>query len=94
MADIAEAAGVAVQTVCFVFHTKVDVLSSAYDLAVLGDTDPAPPQDQGWYRPAVTEPSVGLAVRSVVEGAGEIVRRHRCEQASPRTARRTRCCSS
>ena len=75
MADIAEAAGVAVQTVYFVFHTKSDVLSSTYDLAVLGEGDPAPPQAQEWYRRAVSEPSVAAAVRSVVEGAGEIVRR-------------------
>jgi AcrR family transcriptional regulator len=75
MADIADAAGVAVQTVYFVFHTKVDVLSSTYALAVLGEGDPAPPQAQEWYRRAVAEPSVAAAVRSVVEGAGEIVRR-------------------
>jgi AcrR family transcriptional regulator len=75
MADIAEAAGVAVQTVYFVFHTKVDVLESTYELAVLGDGDASPPQAQAWYRQAVAEPSVSLAVRSVVEGAGEIVRR-------------------
>lgn len=75
MADIAEAAGVAVQTVYFIFHTKTDVLSSTYDLAVRGDGDPVPPQDQEWYRRAVAEPRVALAVRSVVEGAGEIVRR-------------------
>ena len=75
MTDIADAAGVAVQTVYFIFHTKSDVLNSAYDLAVLGDGDPAPPQDQEWYRRAVAEPGVAAAVRSVVEGAGEIVRR-------------------
>ena len=75
MADIADAAGVAVQTVYFVFHTKSDVLSSTYDLAVLGEGDPAPPQAQEWYRRAVSEPSVAAAVRALVEGAGEIVRR-------------------
>lgn len=75
MADIAGAAGVAVQTVYFVFHTKSDVLSASYDLAVRGDQDPAPPQDQEWYRRAVAEPGVAAAVRSVVEGAGGIVRR-------------------
>ena len=32
MADIAAAAGVAVQTVYFVFHTKTEVLDSAYSL--------------------------------------------------------------
>jgi AcrR family transcriptional regulator len=75
MTDIADAAGVAVQTVYFVFHTKSDVLSSTYDLAVLGEGDPAPPQAQEWYRQAVAEPTVAAAVRAVVEGAGEIVRR-------------------
>jgi AcrR family transcriptional regulator len=75
MADIAEAAGVAVQTVYFTFHTKGDVLSSAYDLAVVGDEHPAPPQEQPWYVAMVAEPSVARAVGWVVEGAGEIERR-------------------
>ena len=75
MADIADAAGVAVQTVYFVFHTKSDVLSSTYELAVLGEGDPSPPQAQDWYRRAVSEPNVVAAVRMRVEGSGEIVRR-------------------
>ena len=56
MADIAEASGVAVQTVYFVFHTKTEVLNSAYSLAVMGEDDPAVPQDQPWYRQALAEP--------------------------------------
>ena len=75
MADIADAAGVAVQTVYFTFHTKGDVLSSAYELAVLGEGDPAPPERQPWYVRAVAEPDVARSVRWVVEGAGEIVGR-------------------
>jgi len=75
MADIAAAAGVAVQTVYFTFHTKGEVLSSTYDLAVMGEGDPAPPQEQPWYVRAVGEPNVAEAVQSVVEGAGEIERR-------------------
>jgi AcrR family transcriptional regulator len=75
MADIAEAAGVAVQTVYFTFHTKGEVLSSTYDLAVVGDEHPAPPQEQPWYVAAVAEPMVVRALRWVVEGAGDIERR-------------------
>ena len=75
MADIAEAAGVAVQTVYFAFHTKNEVLSSTYELAVLGEGDPSPPAMQPWYLDAIAEPDVRRAVRGVVEGAGEIVRR-------------------
>src|SRR5689334_19429666 len=74
MADIAEAAGVAVQTVYFVFHTKTEVLNSAYGLAVMGE-DEAVPQEQAWYRQAVAEPDVTTAVRLVVVGLGEILRR-------------------
>ena len=37
MADVAQAAGVAVQTDYFVFHTKGELLSRTYDFAVLGE---------------------------------------------------------
>lgn len=75
IADIAEAAGVAVQTVYFVFHTKTEVLNSAYGLAVMGEADPAIPQEQPWYRRALAEPEISTAVSLVVEGLGEILRR-------------------
>jgi len=75
MADIAAAAGVAVQTVYFVFHTKPEVLDSAYGLAVMGENDPAEPQDQAWYRQALAEPDVSIAVRLLVNGLSEILRR-------------------
>lgn len=75
MADIAAAAGVAVQTVYFVFHTKTEVLDSAYGLAVMGEADPAVPQDQAWYRQALAEPDVSVAVQLVVDGLSEILRR-------------------
>jgi AcrR family transcriptional regulator len=75
MADIAAAAGVAVQTVYFVFHTKAEVLDSAYGLAVMGEDDPAVPQDQEWYRQALAEPDVSIALRLVVHGLSEILRR-------------------
>ena len=75
IADIAAAAGVAVQTVYFVFHTKVDVLNSAYTLAVMGEDEPAVPQQQAWYRQAVAEPDASAATRLVVKGVSEILRR-------------------
>lgn len=73
MADIAEAAGVAVQTVYFVFHTKTEVLASAYSLAVMGEAEPAVPEEQPWYRQAIAEPDVSVAIRFVVEGLSEIL---------------------
>ena len=48
LSDIAAASGVAVQTVRFNFHTKGELLSRAYDFAVLGEGEPVPPQKQPW----------------------------------------------
>lgn len=75
MADIAEAAGVAVQTVYFSFHTKSELLSRAYDFAVLGEDEPMPPEEQPWYARMVAEPNVTKALRHLVEGVGAILRR-------------------
>ena len=75
MADIAAAAGVAVQTVYFTFHTKSELLSRAYDFAVLGEGDPLPPEDQPWYARMIAEPDLVPAARQVVEGIGEILTR-------------------
>lgn len=43
MADIAKRAGVAVQTVYFVFHTKPELLGACFDYAVLGPEKLPPP---------------------------------------------------
>src|SRR5450759_2514236 len=75
MADVAASAGVAVQTVYFVFHTKTELLSGAYELAVLGEDHPQPPELQPWYLAAAAEPDIGAALSTVVRGAGEIIRR-------------------
>ena len=75
MSDIADAAGVAVQTVYFTFHTKSELLSRAYDYAVLGDEEPIPPDQAAWYRQMTDEPDVTAALRDAVEGIGAIMRR-------------------
>src|SRR5574337_2019536 len=74
MAQIAEAAGVAVQTVYFAFHTKAALLSRAYDFAVMGE-EPQIPQQQPWYQAMTAEPDVTQALRHFVAGVGEITRR-------------------
>ncbi len=75
MAQIAEVAGVAVQTVYFTFHTKAALLSRAYDFAVMGEEEPQIPQQQAWYRAMTAEPEVTQALRHFVIGVGEITRR-------------------
>jgi AcrR family transcriptional regulator len=75
MAQIAQAAGVAVQTVYFTFHTKAALLSRAYDFAVMGENEPLPPDRQPWFEAMLAEPDVTLALRLFVTGVGEITRR-------------------
>lgn len=48
MVDIAERAGVAVQTVYFSFHTKSELLQACFEYAVLGPDRLAPPQQPFW----------------------------------------------
>ena len=75
MSDVAREAGVAVQTVYFIFHTKAELLSHAYDLAVLGEDDPRRPEEQPWYAAMAAEPNVGSALRHAVDGIGVILGR-------------------
>lgn len=75
MAHIAERAGVAVQTVYFVFHTKAELLSRAYDFAVMGEGEPRIPEKQAWYQEMVAEPDVTTALRHLIDGVSDIVRR-------------------
>jgi AcrR family transcriptional regulator len=73
MADVAKAAGVAVQTVYFAFHTKSELLSRTYDVAVMGETDPLPPEQQAWYLEMTAQNDVTRAIRLMVEGIGAIL---------------------
>ena len=75
MVDVAERAGVAVQTVYFTFHTKPDLLAGAHELAVMGEDDPRPPQEQPWYAAASAAPTIRDALVHVVAGTGAIERR-------------------
>jgi AcrR family transcriptional regulator len=75
MAHIAEAGGVAVQTVYFTFHTKAALLSRSYDFAVMGEDESLVPQKQPWYEAMRAEPDVTVALRHLVTGVGEITRR-------------------
>jgi AcrR family transcriptional regulator len=75
MAQIADDAGLAVQTVYFAFHTKSALLSRAVDFAVLGEDEPLPPERQPWYRMMVAEPDLKEAIRHFVDGVGHVTRR-------------------
>jgi AcrR family transcriptional regulator len=75
MAHVAERADVAVQTVYFVFHTKAELLSRSYDFAVMGEGEPRIPQKQPWYEQMTAEPDLTAALRLLMTGTSEIVKR-------------------
>ncbi len=75
MTAIAEEADVAVQTVYFTFHTKGALFSRAIDFAVMGEEEPAIPEQQPWYRAMIAAPDLRQAVRHFVTGAGTILTR-------------------
>jgi AcrR family transcriptional regulator len=65
VADVAEAAGVAVQTVYFTFGTKSALVLAAFDRATLGGQD-IPPQQQAWYLRARDEPDLAKSIQILV----------------------------
>ena len=73
MAMIAARAGVAVQTVHFVFHTKGELLTAAVERAVIGAGDP--PERAEWFRALTAEPDPGEQLRGFVHHGGEVLMR-------------------
>jgi AcrR family transcriptional regulator len=73
MSEIARAAGVAVQTVHFVFHTKAELLQEAFTTAVLGEQGP-PPQ-QPWFRALAHERDGRELLASLTENVTTIAER-------------------
>jgi TetR/AcrR family transcriptional regulator of autoinduction and epiphytic fitness len=69
MADIAERAGVAVQTLYASFKTKRAILAAAIDVAIAGDDEPVPVNERPWMQPvwqATTGPSTLRAYAGAV----------------------------
>jgi AcrR family transcriptional regulator len=74
MPEVAAAAGVAVQTVYFVFHTKASLLERVYAAAVLG-TEQIRPIDSDWYRRAVSDPDPGRSLAIMLAGVLSVASR-------------------
>lgn len=73
MSEIGRAAGVAVQTVHFVFHTKAALLNEAFETAVLAELGP-PPQ-QPWFRALAHVRDGRKLLASIVENVTPIAER-------------------
>ncbi len=74
LAAIAKRAGVAVQTLYFVFHTKAELISAVIDAAVMGD-DAKVPEETEWWQAMAAEASATGALRIFVRGAASLFER-------------------
>lgn len=74
MEAVAADAGVAVQTVYFVFHTKAELLQACFDFAVLGP-ERLPPTEQQFFADILAAGSGRAALAAFVRGNTEILRR-------------------
>ncbi|MBP1159787.1 TetR/AcrR family transcriptional regulator [Rhodococcus sp. PvR099] len=72
---IAAEAGVAVQTVYFVFGNKRSVLAALLDVSIAGDDEPIATLDRPWVAEAVAEPDPMAQLRIQVHGARLILDR-------------------
>ena len=75
MAAIARRAGVATQTVYFVFHTKAELISAAIDVAVLGEDPATDPESTDWWVAMLAATTGAEALQHFVRGAGPLYAR-------------------
>ena len=73
--DVAEEAGVAVQTVYYVFGTKPRLLAAVLDASIAGDVEPVPIVERSWIDSLRAERDATSAVRLLVEWSLAIVAR-------------------
>ncbi|MEU4827612.1 helix-turn-helix domain-containing protein [Actinomadura sp. NPDC023710] len=73
--EVADRAGVAVQTVYFVFGNKRTLFKDVVDSSVAGDVEPVATMDREWFRAACAAPTAARQLRAHVRGTGEILGR-------------------
>lgn len=73
--EVADRAGVAVQTVYFVFRNKRTLFKDVVDTSIAGDTEPVATMDREWFRAACAEPTAAAQLRAHVHGTREILAR-------------------
>ncbi|WP_279571469.1 helix-turn-helix domain containing protein [Streptomyces sp. 8K308] len=73
--EIADRAGVAVQTIYFVFRNKPSLLKELVDVAIAGDDDPVPTMDRPWFAEVMTAPTAESALAALVAGTRRTLER-------------------
>ncbi|MFD8531636.1 TetR/AcrR family transcriptional regulator [Streptosporangium canum] len=73
--EVADRAGVAVQTAHFVFRNKRTLFKDVVDASIAGNTEPVATMDREWFRAACAEPTAAGQLRAHVHGTREILGR-------------------
>ncbi|RSN46490.1 MULTISPECIES: TetR/AcrR family transcriptional regulator [Actinomadura] len=73
--EVADRAGVAVQTVYYVFSNKRTLFKGVVDTAVAGDAEPVATMDRAWFRDACAAPTADAQLRAHVDGTRGILGR-------------------
>jgi AcrR family transcriptional regulator len=73
--EIADRAGVAVQTIYFTFGNKRVLLKELVDVAIAGDLEPVATMDRPWFQEALAAPAAEAHLRLHVRGTRAILER-------------------
>ncbi|MEV0347667.1 helix-turn-helix domain-containing protein [Nonomuraea sp. NPDC050680] len=73
--DVADKAGVAVQTIYFVFGNKRALLKELVDVTIAGDDEPVATMDRPWYTTALAADTAQDMLRAYVAGASAVLER-------------------
>ncbi|NDU74474.1 TetR family transcriptional regulator [Actinomadura sp. DSM 109109] len=73
--EVADRAGVAVQTVYFVFGNKRTLFKEVVDTSIAGDAEPVATLERAWFREACAQPTAAGQLRAHVHGTAGILAR-------------------
>ncbi|MEU6009746.1 TetR family transcriptional regulator [Streptomyces sp. NPDC047453] len=73
--EIADRAGVAVQTIYFVFRNKPSLLKELVDVAIAGDDEPVPTMDRPWFVEVMSAPTAETALSALTAGTRRTLER-------------------
>ncbi|GIF66597.1 TetR family transcriptional regulator [Asanoa ishikariensis] len=75
LADVAEAAGVAVQTIYFTFGNKRSLFKEMVDVTIAGDDEPVATMDRDWFQAGLDAPTAEGHLRTHVAGSARVLDR-------------------
>ena len=73
--DVADRAGVAVQTIYFTFGNKRALLKELVDVTIAGDSEPVATMDRPWFTDAVAAGTAGEMLAAYVPGSSAVLAR-------------------